>query len=355
MNAIIDDLFADLDQLKSPDDDQLIETRLKQTKEALDNAYAYPYQYYRKTRDLIRRRYGDGFINVLTTRIIHMTRVQMETARTQAALRVMERNSKQTVLLFSFVKQRVDWLKSNGLLIDKIVLLMLASGSRRCEILGTGRSFYNAVDDSRYIHQVGLAKKTDNTVVSEVIKPLIFLDSPEFLELLADVRTETADMPLDSNRLLSTFDNRLETVSKLCWPQFVSNGYPIGTHVCRSIYVSIAHQLHNSPRVSLAAFAARVLGHEGFMQVPNYLHANVVMADNGPYFDEAVKQYNDCTDKLVRVILTDDDGNDQELLAVPHRRLSMSERGQLKANRISDLEQRNIPVTRTHLRLLNLD
>ena len=91
------------------------------------------------------------------------------------------------------------------------------------------------------------------------------------------------------------------------------------------------------------------------MQVPNYLHANVVMAEKGPHFDEAVKQYADCIDKLARVILTDDNGNDQELLAVPHRRLSMSEREQLKANRIYDLEQRNIAVTRTHLRLLNIE
>lgn len=359
MNVIVDQLFDDLDQLKSPEDDQKIEMRLKDTKQALDKVYAYPYQYYRKTRDAVRKRYGEGFVTVLATRTIRMTKEQMETARGQAALRVMQRNSKQTVLLFSFVEQRVAWLKSNDLLIDKIMLLMLASGSRRCEILGTGRSFFTYAPDfdksHTHIRQIGLAKKTANTVVDEVVKPLIFLDYDEFLDILASVRDATADMPLDSNRLLSTFDNRLEALSRLCWPQFVSNGYPIGTHVCRSIYVSIAYQLHPSARASIAAFAARVLGHESFMQVPNYLHANVTMAKSGPIFDEAVTQYKDCVDKLVPAILVDDNGNEQELLPVPHRRLSKSEREQLKANRIYDLEQRNIAATRTHLRLLNID
>jgi len=353
-DKVIDDLFTELDLLQPPNDNDEIHVQLLKAKGALDEAYAYPYQYYSKARDVIRARYGDTSISLFAKQIISMSSKQMASAQTKAAARVMERNTRQTILLRSFVNARVDWLKSNGLIVDKVMLLMLASGARRCEILGTGRSEFEAVD-LYHIKQTGLAKKTDHTQVNHIVKPLLFLSSDEFVSLLAELRAETADTPLDGNRLISTFDNRLEILSRLCWPQFVSNGCPIGTHVCRSLYVSMAYQLYPVPGMSMNAFAVRVLGHEGFMQVPNYLHSHVTFHNNGPIHDEAVRQYAECADRLLPHTLVDEHGNEHDILPVPRRRLTRAEREQLRTNRINDLEHRHIPVTKSYLRLLNIE
>ncbi len=353
MDALLSVLFVDIDALTIPYDLDEMSNLMTRFKTDLDAAYAYPFQHYRVARDSIRSRYGTGVALYYANRCIRMSREQMKDARSNAAARVAERNSRQTVISYSFVASRVDWLKSNGLLVDRIFLLMLASGSRRCEIMGTGRSFFTA-RGPQLIHQLGLAKKTDSCHVHGVTKPLLFLTSEEFLAVLADVRHETVDVPLDSNGLLSIFDRRLEALSRICWPQFVSNGYPIGTHVCRALYVSIAYQLHQTAKESVSAFASRVLGHEGFGLVPNYLHAHVTFDASGPRFDEATRQYETCVDKLVPVVLLDDDGNDHSVLPLPHRRLTSAERAELNYNRTKDLEDRKIPLLTSSLRQLGI-
>ena len=353
MDTLLAELYDDIAAFPTPLDLDTVSQRLLRFKDDLDAAYAYPFQHYANARAAIRDKYGDSVVTFYANRHIHMSKAQMKSAQAAAAARVMERNAHQTVLSYPFVLARVDWLKSNGLIVDRILLLMLASGSRRCEIMGTGRSTF-APKGPNHIHQLGLAKKTDTCQVSNVIKPLLFLTSTEFLETLADIRQETVDIPLDSKGLLSTFDNRLEALSRVCWPQFVSNGYPVGTHVCRALYVSIAYQRHQSSHESLSAFAARVLGHEGFAQVPNYLHAHVTFEPAGIRFDEAVAQHRACRDKLVPVVLTDETGNEHSLLPVPHRRLTSAERSLLNYNRISDLEARKIPPLQSSLRRLNI-
>lgn len=350
---LLNTLIQDLEALSKPLDLTVVSQRIQDFKTALDAAYAYPFQHYASSRAAIKSHFGDGPFLFYAEKHIRMTAKQMRSAQAKAAARVMERNSRQTVLMYQFVVTRVDWLKSNGLFVDKVLLLMLASGSRRCEIMGTGRSFF-VKKGPHLIQQLGLAKKSDLSEVDNVLKPLLFFTADEFLALLSEIRSETASVPLDSNGLLSIFDRRLESLSKLCWPQYTGNGYPIGTHVCRSIYVSIAYQQHGDPRESISAFAVRVLGHEGFAQVPNYLSTHVTFEQSGPRFTEALNQYTESRDKLVPVVLVDDDEITHAILPVPHRRLSMEERDQLQRNRIADLEKRNIPPTKANLRLLNL-
>lgn len=355
MQALLDTVAADL---RSQEYLPLttIETTLQRLKDAIDISYAKPYQRYPRVRAFFVKEYGQDSREARTANIVfRMTRKQHSTAVAKSRARVLERNVKQTVLHIEFIRDVVDWLRANGSVIDKIMLLMLSCGSRRCEIMDTGRANFSAegVPDG-FIRQDGFAKKSAGSKVESVVKPLLFLTTTEFMTILHDLTAATSGLALDSNRLLSQFDDKLEILSKECFPQFVLNGFPVGTHCCRAIYVNVAFFYHHEPRESLVAFASRVLGHENLLSVPNYLHVAIAFSRDDILGKEATDQEEEARGKMAIIEVQNSEGKSFRLRPIPHRRLTKEERIVLKTNRLNDLRDKHIDASHTLLKFLKL-
>lgn len=354
MQAVLDATAAELnahDHLPHE-----IEDILTSLKISLDTVYASSYKRYARTRAFFVREYGqDSEISRVADSTFRMTKAQFHKSYAHARRRVLERNLQQTVIHEQFVKDVVSWLEANFMTIDKIALLMLCCGARRCEIMDTGRSSFSAEGVPRgFIRQDGLAKKGTESKVESVVKPLLFLSSVEFLAILEQIHNDTSDLILDSNNLISQFDNRLEVLAKSCFPQFVLNDFPVGTHVCRAIYVNTAYHYHHKPRESLVAFASRVLGHESLSSVPNYLHATIAFDRDSIDGKEATRQEAAVRGKMAIIEVQNSDGESFRLRPVPHRRLSKTERMTLKSNRLDDLREKKIDMSSTLLKFLKL-
>ena len=332
------------------------EAILQRLKSAIDHAYALPYQRYPRVRAFFVRRYGQDSTEAhVANTTFRMSKKETASAFAKARKRVLERNVKQTVLHIQFVEDVVDWLKANGSIIDKIMLLMLACGSRRCEIMDTGRSSFSGEGvPEGFIRQEGFAKKGAESKVDTVVKPLLFLTTSQFLTILQNLTDETAEYELDSNRLLSQFDDKLEILAKECFPQFVLNGFPVGTHCCRAIYVNIAFFYHHEPRESLVAFASRILGHENMLSVPNYLHVSIAFSRDDTTGKEATEQEEEARGKMAIIEVTNSDGKLFRLRPIPHRRLNKQDRVTLKTNRLDDLRSKHIDASPTLLKFLKL-
>lgn len=325
-------------------------------KTTVDSTYARPYQKYPKIRAFLTSSFGqDSLAAVLARSTFRMTREEYAEVQKKGRERTIQRNIKQTLINYGFVLDVVDWLRANDMTIDKIALLMLSSGARRCEIMDTGRSEF--VEESGYtnhIRQNGFAKKGPSSEVESVVKPLLFLTSGEFLSILEDVRKDTSHLNLDDHGLYSQYDDRLERLAKECFPQFVFNDFPVGTHVCRAVYVNIAYHLHHMPRESIVAFAARVLGHEGLSSVPNYLHVSIVFNQESEEGKEATKQEEQVKTVMTIIDVHNSEGTVFRLRPIPHRRLTKEERITLKQSRLRDLENKRITLSLPMMKLLKL-
>ena len=327
-----------------------IERHIKHAKQAIDSHYTRPEQFYKKLRDCIESTFQNKAMSSIANRTVRMTREQMKQRQQEATEMVFRRNANQVVLADTFVQERVDWLRANGLLVDDIILLLLACGARRCEILGSSVSDFEPIGQ-QCIKQTGFGKKTAHCSIENVEKPLLFMTSTEFMMRLHRVRREVKR--ITDKRIVDSFDQKLEDLSKLLWPQFKQRR--AGTHICRALYVSIAYTAHAKANESIMAFASRVLGHENLSSVANYLHVKVIDPTNEKDAEEAESQHAQSSDALQPIEMKQQDGAVVRLLPMPRRRLTPDERDKLTENRELDLIARDIPLTLQNLKALGVD
>ena len=315
----------------------------------LVQSFARPELYYKRSRDAIVHCFGTEHPAVaIANRVLRMTSQEYRASKEAQAVVVKERNKELTVMTYDFICTRVEWLRINNMIIDKIALLMIASGARRCEILRDDIATFLDTQDGKHIKQFGLAKKTVACEVVAVVKPLLFLTPPEFMDMLAEVRasvkvesesdTDEEEMTAEASGEDDLLDNeaynkQLEGLAKLLWPQFEANGFPCGTHTCRALYANIAHRLHARSNEGLNAFTADVLGHENLASVPHYHHVRVVFAEDPESAHLAAnEQLERCHDKLRPVTLSAPNGITHSFLPMPRRRLDPKDRETLVQN-----------------------
>ena len=315
----------------------------------LVQSFARPEIYYKRSRDAIVHCLGKEHPAVaIANHVLRMTRQEYKASKEAQAVVVKERNKELTVITYDFICTRVEWLRINNMIIDKIALLMIASGARRCEILRDDIATFLDTQDGKHIKQFGLAKKTVACEVVAVVKPLLFLTPPEFMDMLAEVRSvmkTDSDNDADEEEMTGeasgeddlldneAYNKQLEGLAKLLWPQFEANGFPCGTHTCRALYANIAHRLHARPSEGLNAFTADVLGHENLASVPHYHHVRVVFAEDPESAHLAAKeQLERCHDKLLPVTLSAPNGVTHSFLPMPRRRLDPKDRETLVQN-----------------------
>lgn len=326
-------------------------------KRRLDSHYKRAYAHYPYVRDSFMSAFGpDSPITRTAQGVFRMSKAAYKSVRANDAARTMTRNVNQTVITFAFVQERFKWLQVNGLLIDDISIVMLCTGCRRTELIhpitddGTFVEF--AAYGPSHIQQMGLAKKTPNCTRTFVIKPCIFLSSDEVIALINKIRAVVGRPVARDNGVLA---KKMELLAKTAFPQFVGNGFAVGSHVYRAIYADIAYRRFGAPNQSQMSFVADVLGHEGFPSVPNYLHVRIVFDGDDPeFFQEAARQLADSFDTIKKVPVQRPDGTEVMVLSVPRRRLDASERERLTQNKLDELALEGVVPNRTTMRELCL-
>lgn len=350
--ALLADLCSSIMRIPEPRPDTAVASLVSEFRANLVRIFERPELYYKRTRDAIFRQFGEQTpAGIAANRVLRMTRKENRDSRTEQAAVTHDRNRHQTVLTFNFIEARVGWLKTNWMPVDKIALLMLASGARRCEILRADIATFLDTRDGLHIRQFGFAKKTGACEIESVVKPLLFITPPEFIELVIEVRGLLTELGAATDFM----DNQLETLAKHLFPQFLAGGHPCGTHVCRALYANIAHRLHARPDEGLTSFTADVLGHEGLPSVPNYLHVRVVFPeDPEDAHEEARVQLDNSPDVLRPLAIADVTGKVHEFLPAPRRRLSPEDRERLYDNYANRLALAGIFPSRAVRSALNL-
>lgn len=136
------------------------------------------------------------------------------------------------------LKKIKDYSRSD-LLNERIVALLLSSGSRPCELLEL--SIYEPVDDT-FIKQTGIAKKRTEKENAFVIKPLIGLSTAEFMNVFQSIPRLKTSSQLNSSL------NKVGVLGDL----------PLYT--CRKLYAAISYELYGSA-VTKSLWFSRILGH----------------------------------------------------------------------------------------------
>lgn len=331
--ALLAELCSRIGRLPGPRTESSVYGLITEFKAYLEEVFERPELYYKRSREAIYNQFGkENPEGVAANKLIRMTKKEFQSSRKHQQIVTIDRNKHQTVITMGFILTRTFWLRTNGLIIDKVALLMLATGARRCELLQPRLASFLDPMDGVHIKQFGLAKKTDACQVICVLKPILWITPREFMEMLADVRAYMTDKPPDA------LDNQLESLAKVLFPQFEANGYRCGTHVCRALYANTAHSLYARPNESLTAFAADVLGHEGLPSVPNYLHVRVVEPDGSKRAkQEAREQLARSNDKLQPVEIMTNTGQSRTFLPMPRRKLTPDDRAKITENYMNRL------------------
>ena len=147
--------------------------------------------------------------------------------------------------------------------IYNLILLQLSTGSRIGELIYNS-NYYDVVrnkrpdegDDRNEIKQTELLKTKDTR---GVIKPLLFIDYPEFKERLSKARNELEQLTsLSKKDMVKFILTRMNTAIKKLF-----DDKEMSSHDLRKIYTDIAYRLFaDKTKISQQAYLADILGHD---------------------------------------------------------------------------------------------
>lgn len=330
-------------------DPSWLQALLEQLREHINKHYKRPEGQYSKVRKLISAEISRPEILAQVRSVIKMTKDQFELAN-HIASKVLERkNAKQTVISFEFVGRVIEQVRQCISFADKVIFLQLACGARKIELLDENTSKFRAVENQRrLIEQVGFAKKHASSEVSSIIKPLLWVDSWNFLECLEEIRLEVRSREKEEKRdIAKSFSTQLEKRCKFLWPQHVGNGYATGTHLNRAIYANVAYRFRKTAGESLTHFIKHQLGHDSMGSAANYMNVAIAFSEDESLLNEALWQEGDSDLRGVN-FETAKGGN--AMLPYPAIRQLSKEQRFKELDGYSDvMSLRDIPVTRVNL------
>jgi hypothetical protein len=175
--------------------------------------------------------------------------------RRLAQSRLVAKNANQMTINFDDVQKAVKVMNAGSDLFQHIGLLQLSCGARIVEVLHVSE-FATIPDNKHRILVVGTAK---SRVVKTFTRPLLFLDSTRFMELVDVVQTHVAG---ECSRLNLTTRNQ---ISKH-YNTRVNNTLRgilsgVTSHRCRELYANMSFNLLAPSNVSLTKWICDVLGH----------------------------------------------------------------------------------------------
>ena len=234
---------------------------------------------------------------------LNLTKDESNTLATSRGLKLMISNSAVPQVKYEEVKRTVIYCsRPDATWADKVILAELSCGARISEIIQESTFTLNDSKDS--ITQVGIAKsKTPNKTVN---KPLLFVTPPEFIELIQQIREQTAPiiMELKNNHPDMTKDDIISrlglTVNKIVATHITSydhegNRIPgrLSSHDLRRIYCSIAWQtigMKLAPMITQNAFISSILGHAAsdIAAANSYTNLHVQMPELSPSHSDPI-------------------------------------------------------------------
>ncbi len=315
----------------------------------VDTSYKRPEGQYSKVRKMLSAAIKDEQILKLIRTKVKMTKDQYDLANRASAKMVEARNEKQTVFSFEFVTSVVEKVRPCVSFADKFTFLQLACGARKIELLDEGTSEFFAIPDQRrLIHQVGFAKKGPTPETKEITKPLLWIDSWNFLEILQELRDEVRKRGKGSRDVIAkSFSTQLEKLSKFLYPQNVANGHRTGTHLNRAIYANTAYRFRKAPGQSLTKFIKHQLGHDSMGSAANYMNIAIAFAADTPMLGEAALQQKDMDTH--GCFFDTPSGQPVFMPYAPIRRLSEEQRKKELQGFVDALTLHNIAITRGNL------
>lgn len=343
-------LIVDIANGKSHDefDPVWLEETFADLRTHINEHYKRPEGQYSKVRKLISAHISHPQILQQLRASVKMTKDQFELAN-HAARKVLElKNSRQTVISFLFVNSVVNRVRSCISFADKFVLLQLACGARKVELLDASTSTFVAVPHQRrLIEQRGFAKKRDE-VAHSIVKPLLWIDSDTFLTCLSEIRGEVDKRGKQGREAIAkSFSTQLERHCHLLWPMNPMNGYRTGTHLNRAIYANVAYHFRKGPGQSLTKFIKHQLGHDSMGSAANYMNVAIAFAEDDLLVEEAKWQEGVPVDGGVE--FESSTGEQVFIDKPPMRHLDLAQRHQELWNYRALLEERGVEVSRSTL------
>jgi hypothetical protein len=324
---------------------------IDELKDFLDETYKRPEGMYSRVRRMI----GQVVTNISTLMYlrqkVRMTPTQMEKGRRLAQETLETRNRNQTVLTIEYIREVIQRLRAGVTFADKVLLLMLACGARKIEVLNEKTSKFQP-DGLHYIRQIGIAKQKGGQDFT-VRRPLCFIKTDEFINLLTDVRETVQKRHKESAKDIGkTFSHQLEKLSQFYWPQNVALNNRTGTHINRAIYVNMARKLYGERNESLTHFIKRCLGHESMGVAASYMNVDISFAADDDKREEALRQQENID--VDSVALNSKYWTTVTFRVVPKRKLTKQERCAVALDCGKQLFAAGVPVTRVNLMALGV-
>lgn len=238
--------------------------------------------YYGKLRVLIKAKFGkEDPIYEKTFTDLSITKKEAGELTKQANLKVKKKNENQDEVDVSNVLKTLFKTYNSKSILDQIITVQLATGSRLIEVLKV--SEYRRATDAEinkvkagfknvdyYIAIDGLAKaalKKDGTGKTFIVKPLVVLNPEQLIELVENIRSELGDFRnIGNTKLTATWNTQVNTNIRTYFPN------ASGSHFLRKIYGIYAYKAFAKNNTSLNAFLNNVLGHadDGISTSLNY-------------------------------------------------------------------------------------
>lgn len=323
-------------------------------KEYIDANYKRPEGQYSKIRKMIY----DGIAHPATMHFvaatIKMSKNQYDLVNRALSKVVQMKNANQTVLAYTFILAAVNKVRPCITFPEKFIFLQLACGARKIELLDEGTSLFKAIPNQRrLIKQFGFAKKGDASDIKEVTKPLLWIDSWDFLALLEEVREEVrARGKIGRNAIAKSFATQLECFCASLWPQNGANGYRTGTHLNRAIYANVAYHFRKRPGESLTHFIKHQLGHCSMGAAANYMNVSIAFEGDVLLRDEASRQELPFSDG--GEIFVGEDGKQVLIEVPPIQKMTEEQRIEQVLYFAERLRAHNVRVSRGNLMRLGL-
>lgn len=333
-------------------EDKEVAFHLQNLKRHIDRSYARPENMYSVARRLINDVRPE--IAKIARGILKQTREEYQARCAEDKARTEERNAEQTVLELSYIEGVVEDLKRGSGIADMVILAMLCCGARKTEILDPDTSNFFETEDHKKdeIIQAGVAKKKDGDKMV-VVKPLLWLDSENFLDLIARIRGFVFKRD-EEGKNMKTIAGSIARYSRWLWAQNPHNGNNTGTHINRAIYANCAYLQRRTPNQSITSFVKDVLGHESMSTAANYMQVAISEIPGDILSEEARRQYKASIGPTLVYLKSRDDK------LIPFRlpcirKMTFDERCDLVDWTILKLERNNIPYRRATLLTLGFD
>ena len=191
--------------------------------------------------------YDNDKIRSKSMTIMRFSQEKWKKYRIDYMKKVSDNNENPTEFEFKKILTVVENARKSYDVDAKLVLLELCSGSRSGELIHYS-DFQEVENRPNYVKQINVLKGKDEAEIREIIKPILFIPVPEFIQKFRDVRRELTASEASNPAVYYSMNKKSNELL----------GIP--THTLRKLYAQLAYDTY-AKNEKQTAFTSRVLGH----------------------------------------------------------------------------------------------